>query len=811
MAALLVLAAIVAIGVYLYRDSIARSVANAVLKDSDLSVTGLSIDSIGTSNVYFNELVLEQSSGTRIRVTGIALPIDPRKAQRRLLKIDGLELVPAGSSDQAAPIAAILASILELPQTVPYSAVQIRRVTTEGLPALTDVSWESTDAGQLLRLDIGSFALAAGIEPGVEAEHYVSITATTSDDVVAVALALTVDREDSGFVVNGQSTTRLAPLLPVLHAVGMLPVKITSIDSLLRGVVNTSIPDNPLQPIRVEAILKSDGEMSLEYQIGEQSPMQVRVLTHAPTVTMVEYPSLDWRAQVESGDMRVSTEFVRDFPLNVASLDCRAGIVCSLQANISASDFLLGELAIATAKISAPISITVGLQTQVTVAANMTAVFRDVSDQEFVAESIELGRFSGATIEVGDDGWRGHSGEALFLIDGIGAPPGISGSLPLLLSDLTISNSGNRISSAYFIDSATAQLSFAELSWSMPDIEGTWQLSDDEFSATAALSSADRAIQAQMEFRHNLNTSDGELQISNASLDLASRNLSKMMSPSPKNWDVAAGRVSLGGDLTWFAGDDGYRVTGSAQVELEDITGFKDDIAFTGLSTLLSANVDTEAGHEFQRTALSLDLLDVGLPLSEIAASFQIGANLSSVQVDTLSMRLLGGTLRTDPFNYSMEAETNSILVRLESIQLSLMKSLAEFDSIDIEGSISGVLPTSITDGAITIDKGRLESDDPGGAIRYRAGDAGTEDSQLGLVTRALSNFEFETLTSDVTYTEDGDLLLSMRMEGVNPEMDPNQPVVLNLKVENNVPSMLRSLQATRSIQEIFEKRVNQE
>jgi hypothetical protein len=225
----------------------------------------------------------------------------------------------------------------------------------------------------------------------------------------------------------------------------------------------------------------------------------------------------------------------------------------------------------------------------------------------------------------------------------------------------------------------------------------------------------------------------------------------------------------------------------------------------------LNAGIDTRNGHEVQPAAISLDLLDVGVPISEIAASFQIGADLSSVQVDTLSMQLLGGTLHTDPFNFSMEAETNALLVRLDSIQLSLMKSLAEFDSIDIEGSVSGVMPVSIAGGGITIDKGRLESDDPGGAIRYLAGDADTEDSQLGLVTRALSNFEYETLTSDVTYTEDGDLLLSMRLEGVNPEMDPTQPVVLNLNLENNVPSMLRSLQATRSIQEIFEKRVNKE
>ena len=207
MAVLLVFVAIVSIAVYLYRDSIARNVANAVLRDSDLAVAGLSIDSIGTDNIFFDELVLEQSNGTQIRVTGIALPINVRKARRGLLSVDGLEIISAGGSDQPARISEILASILELPQNLPYSAVHIGRVVTEGLPALTGVSWESTEAGQLLDFDIGTFAVTAGIEPGVNGGHYVSITATTSDDVVAVALALVVDREDTGFTVGGQSTT----------------------------------------------------------------------------------------------------------------------------------------------------------------------------------------------------------------------------------------------------------------------------------------------------------------------------------------------------------------------------------------------------------------------------------------------------------------------------------------------------------------------------------------------------------------------------------------------------------------------------
>ena len=808
---LLLLIAIGSIGVYLYRDSIARDVANSVLKDSDLAVTGVSIASIGTNDIVFDELVLEQRDSTRIRIAGITLPVNTRSTRSSVLSVDSVEIISSSKSDQPAAIGAILAAILELPQNIPFSAVRISRVITEGLPPFTNVSWEYTEAGQLLRLDIGSFAVIVGVDPGSDGDHRVFITATTSDDIVAVALALVVDREDGRFVVSGQSTTRVAPLLPVLHAVGMMPSTITSIDTLLRGVVSTSISDNPQEPVRVEATLRSEGEVSIQYKIDDQSQMQIQVLTYSPTITTVEYPSLDWRAQVESGDMRITTASVQDIPLNVASLDCRAGIVCSLQANIVTSEFSLGGLKIAAAAISAPVTITVDQHTQVKIAPNTTAVIREVSNQESAAESIELTKFSGATIDIDDTGWHGHIDEAHFLIDGIDAQPGLNGTMPLVLSNLTIGNSGDTITSAYSISSAAARLSFADFSWSLPDLEGTWQMADNDFSATATLSTTDDAIQAQMQLTHNLTTGRGAVQFQDASMDFSLRHLSRTLSPAPENWDINAGRASLGAALSWVATGDAYRVTGNAEVRLEGLSGYKDDIALTGLTTALSVNLDTLSGHEFQPATLSLDLLDVGMPISEIAADFQIGPNLSSVQVGALSMQVLGGTARADSFSYAMDANVNEILVRLESIQLSLMQSLAKFDRIEIEGSISGVLPTSIIGDLITIDKGRLENDDAGGVIRYNSSGAGTDDSAIGLVTRALSNFEFESLSSDVTYSEAGDLLLSVRLEGVNPDMDPNQPVILNLNVENNVPEMLRSMRATRSIQEIFQRRLNNE
>ncbi|RLA27002.1 MAG: hypothetical protein DRR11_18975, partial [Gammaproteobacteria bacterium] len=652
---------IAAIGIYLYRDSIARNVANSVLKNSELAVTGLSINSIGADNVNFDELVLEWSGGSRIRITGIVLPTNIRKTQPGVLQIDEIELIRAGESDQPVSIAAILASILELPQNVPYSTVQIGRVSTAELPPLANVSWESTDAGQLLRLDIGPFAVTTGIEPVTDSEHRVSITATTPDSVVAMALALAVERETSGFVISGQSTARMAPLLPVMHAIGMVPAKITSIDTLLWGAVNTSISDNPQEPIQVEATLQSDNGMSLEYRIDDHSQMQIRIVTHTPTVTMVEYPSLDWHATVESGEMKVSTASIQDFPLSVTALTCQAGIICTLQANIATSDILLGWLAIASADVSAPMTITVGEQTLVQLAETTTATFRGVKNQEMTAESIDLIRFTGATVHVDDDGWRGMSDEAHLQIEGIAAPSGLSGSLATTLSNVAISDGGATITSEYHIDATAAQLTLANLAWSVPNIAGTWKVVNNKFSAAATLISADDAIQGKLALKHDLDTSNGEMQLRDVSIDLNSRNLSKFLLPAPQTWDATAGHLSLGADLNWITADDDYNIKGNMQLELDSIAAFRGDIALTGLSTELRTIINTQTGHEFEPTTLSIDVIDVGLPLSEITTEFQVGADLSSVQVDALSMSLLGGTVRTDPFNYSPQATAAAI------------------------------------------------------------------------------------------------------------------------------------------------------
>jgi hypothetical protein len=192
-------------------------------------------------------------------------------------------------------------------------------------------------------------------------------------------------------------------------------------------------------------------------------------------------------------------------------------------------------------------------------------------------------------------------------------------------------------------------------------------------------------------------------------------------------------------------------------------------------------------------------LVDIGFPVEDISGTATPDIDAVAVDVSSLSMAVLGGTVTADPFRYSLDAARNELLLRASNVQLPLMAGLADLEAVTISGSVSGEIPVTIQGNNVIIDDGYLENDPPGGVIQYRGGAADgivDDTSQLGIVTRTLRNFEFESLTSAVSYSQDGDLVLKMRLKGINPDVDPTQPVILNLNVENNVPQMLRSLQA---------------
>jgi hypothetical protein len=55
-------------------------------------------------------------------------------------------------------------------------------------------------------------------------------------------------------------------------------------------------------------------------------------------------------------------------------------------------------------------------------------------------------------------------------------------------------------------------------------------------------------------------------------------------------------------------------------------------------------------------------------------------------------------------------------------------------------------------------------------------------------------------------YAKNGDLNLAVQLQGVNPDMNKDQAINLNVNITDNIPSLLKSLQASRSITDKLEE-----
>jgi hypothetical protein len=136
--------------------------------------------------------------------------------------------------------------------------------------------------------------------------------------------------------------------------------------------------------------------------------------------------------------------------------------------------------------------------------------------------------------------------------------------------------------------------------------------------------------------------------------------------------------------------------------------------------------------------------------------------------------------------------------------------ALADYPGLHVDGFISGYLPLSITDYSVTLSDGLISALNPGGTIRYKpSSPSSSSNSSLKLINDALSDYRYDRLNSTVFFTPNGDLTLAVQLQGFNPSMNQGQAINLNVNVTDNIPTLLKSLQASRSITDALEETLN--
>lgn len=250
-----------------------------------------------------------------------------------------------------------------------------------------------------------------------------------------------------------------------------------------------------------------------------------------------------------------------------------------------------------------------------------------------------------------------------------------------------------------------------------------------------------------------------------------------------------------------------------SRITLGNITGSINEYLFEGLNASAQWS-GIERWKTLKPLELSLEKLNIGFAVQDIQwrASLPKATPVSrpEVRIEAFSATMFGGQLimpETQAWDFA--ASSNQVTLQALGWQLGELVALQPSADIQAQGTLEGELPLTVTDGRIIINQGYLRALPPGGTIRYQANDESLALSksspELALALDLLSDFQYQTLSSEVELDKAGNLLLGLSLAGSNPERYEGQPINFNINLEQNLDPLLQSLRLSDTLVERIE------
>lgn len=368
---------------------------------------------------------------------------------------------------------------------------------------------------------------------------------------------------------------------------------------------------------------------------------------------------------------------------------------------------------------------------------------------------------------------------------------------------------GDIISGGFNFSSSALTLENRHVDIERPAYSGKLQLEEDVLTGILELD-LDQRLRLGIGLQHFFLRDTGDVVLQLAATEFTeSAPLSSLLSPKQLDADIVAGQIEGLANISWSKQlDESWRFGGPIALKLDGLSGFYSDYFFVDLSTDLFAEATTPLGIQVANPAnASLGRIDIGLPLENLSWQYRFDTLNSELRIDDFNTELLGGKLSIPAARYHPNRERQQVDVVLADLSVESLVNLAEYPGIYADGLISGYLPFVIEGDGVTIERGLVGALNPGGNIRYTpANPAPSSNPSLRLVNEALANYQYQTMNTEVYYDADGELLLNVQLLGRNPDMNDGQAINLNVNISDNIPSLLRSLQASRVITDELER-----
>ncbi|MCO1334582.1 YdbH domain-containing protein [Microbulbifer sp. OS29] len=270
--------------------------------------------------------------------------------------------------------------------------------------------------------------------------------------------------------------------------------------------------------------------------------------------------------------------------------------------------------------------------------------------------------------------------------------------------------------------------------------------------------------------------------------------------------DIVSGKLSANGSLSWpQKTEDNFRIgfTDTAIV-------YENSFA-TGLSGEVIVNNN---GHwtTSKPQPLTIQSINAGLPLEKIKLALSLNKQKDLI-LNNFSAKFLDGKLQSESLIWNLDNNVRESTLFANDISLQALAHETGSESFKASGFIDLTIPLVTGPNGITVKGGHLEAKAPGGRLRYYGAFSPqmlSNNSQLKMIANALEDYEFRTLEGSLDYPPSGDLQLHLKLVGRSEAIDSGRDLVINLNLENNIPSMLRSLQASRDLTKALEKQLDQ-
>ncbi|THG71185.1 dicarboxylate transport, partial [Pseudomonas sp. A-1] len=173
-----------------------------------------------------------------------------------------------------------------------------------------------------------------------------------------------------------------------------------------------------------------------------------------------------------------------------------------------------------------------------------------------------------------------------------------------------------------------------------------------------------------------------------------------------------------------------------------------------------------------------------------------------------------GGQLAAEPARLDLARPPQRLAVQVRGLELAELLRVYPAEGLSGRGTLDGRLPLRLDAEGLHIVEGRIAARAPGGALQLRSERIrafARSNPALQLAATALEDFRYDRLESEVDYAPRGQLLLALRLHGQNPALEGGRPVNLAINLEENVPSLLTSLQLSGRVNEAIQRRVQQQ